>query len=65
MQKANVSNGKPKMGNTVRRGELPCVRRFRSLYTDRFVCSAVIMSMERKKVMKKQRRGKKKRIDEK
>ncbi|SAM02629.1 hypothetical protein [Absidia glauca] len=27
MQKANVSHGKPKMDETVRRSELPCVRR--------------------------------------
>jgi hypothetical protein len=56
MQKANVSHGSTKM---VRSRELPCVRRSMSLYRGRVVRNAVLMSMERKKVMKKQRRRKK------
>jgi hypothetical protein len=43
----------------VRRRELPCVRRLRSLYRERVVGGVVSMSMERKKVIKKQRRSKK------
>jgi hypothetical protein len=41
----------------VRRRELPYLRRSRSLYRDRFVGGAVPMLMERKKMMKKQRRS--------
>jgi hypothetical protein len=59
MQKANISHGKPKV-DMVERGDVPCVRRSRSLYKERFV-RGMTMSMERKKkVMKKQRRSKKK-----
>jgi hypothetical protein len=45
MQKANVSHGKTKMDKTVRRRELPCVRRSRSLYIGQVVRDAVLMSM--------------------
>jgi hypothetical protein len=56
-QKANVSHGKIKMDNMVI-GESPCVRGPRSLYIVRVVRGGVLMSMERKKVMRKQRRSK-------
>jgi hypothetical protein len=62
MQKANVGDGSTKINEIVRQRELPCVRRTRALYKRRVVLDAVPMSME-KKMMKKQRRGKKKRID--
>jgi hypothetical protein len=58
MQKVNVSHGKAKMDKMVRRKELPYVRRSRPLYRERVGRSAVLMSMERKKRMKKQRRSK-------
>jgi hypothetical protein len=56
MQSANVSHGKTKMNKMVKRGELPCVHRLRSLYRERVGLGAMPMSMERKKVMKKQRK---------
>ncbi|SAM00670.1 hypothetical protein [Absidia glauca] len=55
MQNANVSHGKQQAGKKERRKDLPCVRRLRSLYRGRIVRGGMIMSMERKKVMKKQR----------
>jgi hypothetical protein len=48
MQKVNVSYGKPKMDKMVRRRELPCVRRLRSLYRGQTVHGMVLMSMEKK-----------------
>jgi hypothetical protein len=57
-QKANVNYGKAKMDKMVRRRELPCDRCLGSLYSER----AVLMSMEEKKVMKKQRRGNEKNL---
>jgi hypothetical protein len=48
MQKVNVSHGKTKMDKTVRRRELSCVRRSRSLYRGRVVRGAVPRSMEEK-----------------
>jgi hypothetical protein len=62
MQKAIVSFGKA-MDKTVRRRRLPWVRRLRMLNRERAVCGAVLMLLERKKkVMKKQRRGKEKNV---
>jgi hypothetical protein len=58
MQKANVRHGKAKMDKIVRMREVPCVRRSKSLYSEWAVCGSVPLSMERKKVMKEQRRGK-------
>jgi hypothetical protein len=43
-----------------RRRELPCIRRSRSLYKRGVVRSALLMSVKRKKVRNKQRRGKEK-----
>jgi hypothetical protein len=43
----------------VRRGELPCVRRLRTLHIERVVCGAVLMPLK-KKVMKQRRRREKK-----
>jgi hypothetical protein len=57
MQKANVGQGNTKMGKMVRRKELPYVHRLRSLYRDRIGSGAVLLSAERKKVMKKHRRS--------
>jgi hypothetical protein len=57
MQKATVSHDKSKMDKMVRRRELPCVRRSGSLQGRRVVRGAMLMSMERKKVTKKQRRS--------
>jgi hypothetical protein len=48
------------MDKMVRRRQLPGVCGSRSLYRGRIVRGAVSMSMERKKVMKKQRKGKEK-----
>jgi hypothetical protein len=59
MQKAKFGHGKPRMDRTLRRGALPCIRRSRSLYRERVVGDAVLVSTERKKVMKTQRRSKK------
>jgi hypothetical protein len=59
MQKANVSHGKSNMDKTVRRRELPWVHHSRSLYRKRIVRGAGLKSIQRKKVMKKQRRTKK------
>jgi hypothetical protein len=62
MQKANVSLSKIKMDKmdkmVRRRGKLPRHCRSRSLYIGRVVRDVVLMSKERKKVMKKQRRSK-------
>jgi hypothetical protein len=60
MQKANASHGTAKMDRLVRRRELPCVRHSYSLHRGRVAGGAVPMSMERKKVMKKQRRSNRK-----
>jgi hypothetical protein len=61
MQNANVSHGKPKMNKGVSRRELPYNRRLMPLYRGRVVRGAALMSVERKKkVVKKQRRSKKK-----
>jgi hypothetical protein len=49
MQKANVRHGQIKMDKMVRRRELPCIRRSRSLYKGRVVRGAVLMSMKNKK----------------
>jgi hypothetical protein len=49
VQKAKVSRTKAKMDKMVRRRELPCILRSRSLYRERVVGGAVSMSMERKK----------------
>jgi hypothetical protein len=49
MQKANVNHGKTKMDNKVRRGELPCIRRFRSVYTVDVRGGAKAKPMETKK----------------
>jgi hypothetical protein len=57
MQNAIISHGKQKVDKMERRRELPCVRRSRSSYRVRVVLSAMPMSMERKKVIKKQRRS--------
>jgi hypothetical protein len=56
MQFANVSHGKTKMNEVVRRR----VTVRSSLYRGRVVRDAVLMLMKRKKVMKKQRRDKEK-----
>jgi hypothetical protein len=58
MQKANVSHGKAKMDKMVRRSKLLCDGRSRSFYKSQVVRGAMPMSMERKKVVKKQRRSK-------
>jgi hypothetical protein len=58
MEDINVSRGTAKMDKMMRRRELPSVRHLRPLYGVRVVCDVVPMSMERKKVMKKQRRSK-------
>jgi hypothetical protein len=59
MQKVNIDHGQTKMDKMVRRRELPCVRRSRLSNRVRVVRGTMSMSMERKKkVMKKQRRGK-------
>jgi hypothetical protein len=55
MQKANVSHSKTK--KMVRRQELPCCRRSSAYYRGQVVRGAILMSMERKKVIK-QKRGK-------
>jgi hypothetical protein len=47
MEKVNVGHGKTKMDKAVRRRELLCVRRLRSLCGGQLVCSAVLMSMEK------------------
>jgi hypothetical protein len=52
------SHGKQKMDRKLKRGELPCVRHSKSLYKGRVVGGLVLVSMVRKKVMKKQRRSK-------
>jgi hypothetical protein len=57
MQKANVSRGQTKMDKMVRRRELPWVCHSRSLDRDQVACGVVPMSMERKKVIKKQKLG--------
>jgi hypothetical protein len=59
MQKVNVGHSKRKMDKLVSRKALPCIRRLRLLYRERVVRDEMPMSMARKKVMKKQRRGKK------
>jgi hypothetical protein len=46
-----------RLDEMVRRRELPCVRRSSSLYSELVVRGVVPMSMERKKVMEKQRRS--------
>jgi hypothetical protein len=56
MQKANVSHGKTKMDKR----ELLCVRRSRVVHRGQVVHCAGLMSIERKKVMRKQKRGKEK-----
>jgi hypothetical protein len=58
MQETIVNHGKPKMGKMVRRRKLPYVRRLISFHRGRVVRNAVLMSMEREKVMKNQRRSK-------
>jgi hypothetical protein len=58
MQKANVSHGETKMDKMVRRGELPCVCRPRTSYRGQVIRGVLLMSVERKKVVKKQRRSK-------
>jgi hypothetical protein len=45
----NVSHGKTKMDKRVRRRDLPCVCRSKSLYRERVVRNMVLMSTERKK----------------
>jgi hypothetical protein len=62
MQKANVSHGEAKKDKMARRRELPCGRPLMLLYGVRFFRGVVSMSMERKKVMKKQRRSKRIRV---
>jgi hypothetical protein len=64
MQKVNVSHGKAKMDKMVRRREWPCVSYSKSLYREQDVRCEVTMLIERK-VMKKQRRNKKKKIEDK
>jgi hypothetical protein len=49
MQKITVSHGKTKMGKLVKRRELPCVRRSKSLYRGRVVRGVDPMSAEIKK----------------
>jgi hypothetical protein len=44
-----------KMDKMMRRKELPCVRRLKSLHSGRVVRGAVVLSMEIKKVMKKRK----------
>jgi hypothetical protein len=58
MQKVNVSHGKPKMDQKVRRRDLPCIRGPRPFYRKQFVRGVVPMSMDRKKGKKKRRRSK-------
>jgi hypothetical protein len=62
MQKINVSQGKTKMDKTVRR-RVPCTCPLISLYRKRSVDDAMPLLFEKKKkVMKKQRKSKK-RVD--
>jgi hypothetical protein len=63
MQKVNVSHSQTKINKTVRRRQVPCVGRSR--YRGRIILDAVLMSMERKKEMKKQRRSKEKEMTKK
>jgi hypothetical protein len=58
MQKPNVGHGKPKTDKMVRR-ELPCVRRLIMLYRGRVIRGVVLMSLKKKKVIKKQRMSEK------
>jgi hypothetical protein len=53
IENVNVGHGKTKMDKTVRRRELPCVRRSRLLYRERVVRYAD----GKKKVIKNQRKG--------
>jgi hypothetical protein len=64
MQQAIVSHVKTRMGKIVKKRELPCVRRLWSLYSERFVCCAVPMSMERIKSDDKAERSKEKGMTE-